>query len=256
MISESIMLPSMGIPYNKLEGSSLRVSPITTKIYKDFLINSEDDGIINMLDGCLVDSPLKAEELVYADQLALLFKIRSMSLGSEIKIRVHCPHCNNDINVLWDLMNADCEYLSAESYPFKVTLPESKTEINIFIPNSKMRRLAREEAKKRADKFSKKISDFLPQLMICSQLQVQGCMDIIEKLQWYESLSLIDSIYIDSIIDNIQNFGISTQQILKCTECDGDLSVNLMIDQNFFRPNFDLPTTICRTTKGKLATGI
>lgn len=255
MISESIMLPSMGIPYNKLEGSSLRVKPLTTKIYKDFLVNNEDDGIINMLNECIVDSSISADELVYQDQLALLFKIRSMSLGSEVKIRVHCPFCDNDVNVIWDLMNADCDYLSASSYPFEIELPESKTKIKVLLSNSKMRRLAREEAKKRAEKFSKKISDFLPQLSICSQIQIPECRDIIEKLQWYESLSIMDSIYIDSIIESVQNFGISTQQTLKCTECEKDLNVSLMIDQNFFRPNFDLPT-VCKTTKGKLAAGI
>lgn len=255
MISESIMLPSMGIPYNKLEGSSLKVKPITTKIYKDFLVNNEDDGIINMLNECMVDSPISADELVYADQLALLFKIRSMSLGSEVKIRVHCPFCNNDVNVVWDLMLSDCDYLSASSYPFEIELPESKTRIKVLLSNSKMRRLAKEEAKKRAEKFSKKVSDFLPQLSVCSQLQVPECSDIIEKLQWYESLSLMDSIYIDSVIENVQNFGISTQQTLKCTECEKDLNVSLMIDQNFFRPHIDLPP-VFKTTKGKLATGI
>lgn len=255
MISESIMLPSMGIPYSKMEGASLSVQPITTKIYKDFLINSEDDGIINMLNACIVDSPITAEELVYADQLALLFKIRSMSLGSEIKLRVHCPFCNNDVTVVWDLMNADCEYLAADSYPFEIELPESKAKIKVMLSNAKMRRLAKEEAKKRADKFSKKVSDFLPQLSVCSQLQVLGCQDIIEKLQWYESLPLVDSLYIDSVIEKIQSFGVSTSQSMKCPECEKELNVNLMIDQNFFRLPFDLPA-VCKTTKGKLATGV
>ena len=144
MIKEALILPSQGFPYKgKLEGTTVMVRPLTTKVYKDFLISGGEEGITNLVDACLVDCPLKAEDLVYQDELAIYLKIRSMSLGSNIPVYSVCPGCGEKNVDTWDLMKLECSYLYMDEYPLPVTLPDCKKKVEIKIPTAKSQRVRR-----------------------------------------------------------------------------------------------------------------
>lgn len=237
MIAEKVFLPSQGLPYSgKLSAPYVMVTPITTRVYKDLIASSGEEGILNMIDSCLHECPLVAEDFVYQDELAIFLKIRSISLGSQVNITALCPHCQVRAPFVWDLLNADCEYLSVEKLPIKITLPVSKEDVEVSLPTSKTKRFAREEAVKRATKYSKKVTSFLPSLLICSLIRLPSCQDIIEKMDWYEALPLEDVVYLDDVLVKMQDFGVVTHQKLQCSLCKEDSSVTLQVDDNFFRP--------------------
>lgn len=255
MIKESIILPSLGYPYKGiLDGTSVCVKPITTRVYKDFLINNSDEGILNLIDSCLVDCPLKAEDLCFQDELAVYLKIRCISLGSDLQVSSTCPNCKTQINQTWDLMGLECTYLGLDEYPYKFILPDSKKEIKMYIPSSKSQRIAKEEAQKRATRYNKKVSDFLPTFSTVSILQVPDVMDIVDKADWYEGLSLHDAVYIDQVADQLQNFGIVVSKEVECDSCKRKFRVPLSITPEFFRPRIgDIPGI--KTKAGTLEKG-
>lgn len=255
MIKESLILPSQGYPYKgRLEGSSVTVRPLTTRAYKDFLVSGGDDGVTNLVESCLVDCPIKAEELVYQDELALYLKIRSMSLGSQIPVYSVCPGCGERNVDTWDLMQLECSYLCMDEYPLKVELPDCKKKIEVMIPTSKSQRLAKEEAQKRADKFDKKIADFLPSFQVASVIRVEGAGDIVDRANWYIDLSLKDAVFIDQVLAKIQDFGIHTLKDAECKACKRKYTVPLQITSDFFRPNLGDIEGI-KTSQGTLEEG-
>lgn len=255
MIKESIILPSQGYPYNgRLNGTSVTVRPLTTRVYKDFLVNPNEEGVIHLVDSCLVDCPISAEELVYQDELAVYLKIRSISMGSMLPIFSVCPKCKEKNTDEWDIMKLECSYLSLDEYPLTVTLPDAKKKIRLSMPTSRSEKLAKEEAQKRATRFEKKATEFLPSFKIATIMSVDGMNDLVERAEWYNSLSLKDAIYIDKVLDAMQDFGIHTDRLTTCSSCGHEYSVPLQINSDFFRPDVGNITGI-KTAKGTLEEG-
>ena len=255
MIKERIILPSQGFPYNgKLEGSSIVVRPLTTRAYKDFLVTPNEEGVLNLVDSCLVDCPLKAEEFVYQDELAIYLKIRSISMGSLLPVYSICPKCQIKNVEDWDIMQLECSYLSMDEYPLTVTLPDSQQKIKLCIPTGKTERIAKEEAQKRATRFERKVSDFLPSFKVATVIIVDGLNDLIEKSEWYNALTLRDAMFIDKVLDAMQDFGIHTSRSVKCKSCSHEYLVPLQITQDFFRPDIGNIKGI-KVSKGTLEEG-
>lgn len=255
MIKESIVLPSQGFPYNgRLNGNSVTVRPLTTRIYKDFLVNPNEEGVLNLVDACLVDCPIQAEEFVYQDELAIYLKIRAISMGSILPVFSVCPKCKEKHTDDWDIMGLECSYLSMDEYPLTVTLPDAKKKIKLSIPTGKTEKKAKEEAQKRATRFEKKITEFLPSFKIATVMSVEGVNDLVERAEWYNSLTLKDAIYIDKVLEAMQDFGIHTDKITKCPTCSFEYIVPLQINSDFFRPDVGSITGI-KTAKGTLEEG-
>lgn len=253
MIKESIYLPSQGYPYRNV-GSYVTVSPLTTRAYKDFLVNPNEEGIFNLIDSCLVDCPIKASEFVYQDELAIYFKIRSMSMGDIVPSYSVCPYCENKNNEEWNLMELECKYLSLSEYPLGVTLPESQKKVYISIPTGRTQQIAQEAAQKRATQFNTDIKDFLPSFQSASILSVEGTHDLIERAEWYNNLPLKDAVFIESVLERMQDFGIKTNHTVNCEKCKKDYLSPLKITSNFFRPDIGNITGISTAT-GTLAQG-
>ena len=243
MIKESLILPSQGFPYSgKLNGSSVTVSPITTRVYKDYIWKNDEEGLLNLVDSCLVDCPLKAEEFCYSDLLAVYIKIRSISLGNIAPINTTCPKCGVRQNSDLLLDTLECKYLSLKEYPIQLDLPASKVKIRLTIPTSRSTKTAKEEAKKRASLFNKSVEEFESIYTILVDLHVDGVGDLISKADWYDSLPLKDAMFIDQAYKLIQEFGINYTQPIECKSCKNQYRSPLKIDQSFFRPSIgDLP---------------
>lgn len=260
MIKESLILPSQGFPYNnRIQGSSITVSPITTKIYKDYIWKNDTEGLLNLVDACLVDCPIKAEELCYADLLAVYIKIRCLSLGNVAPVTATCPECNTRQNTNMFLDKLECKYLTLKEYPIAVELPECKKRVLFTIPTSRSSRIAKEEAKKRADIFNKPIEEFSSLYSTLADIHVEGVGDLVSKANWYNSLALKDALYIDRVYSLIQEFGISSIQPVECIHCKHVYKLPLKIDQNFFRTDIGdidgFSTTTGTLEKGPTGTG-
>ena len=255
MIKERVILPSQGFPYNeKIEGNSILVTPITTRVYKDFLYSEGEDNLLNLVDSCLVECPLKAEDFCFADLLAVYIKIRSISLGNSIPVSSVCPKCNVKQETFLELNNLECNYLSIDKYPIEVLLPDSKTKISVCIPSSKSARIAKEEAQKRASNYNKPLKEFLPIYTTLIDIRLDSVKDLVSKADWYDNLSIKDAMFIDQVYTLIQDFGITTTQNVTCPSCKTTYKVPLQINKDFFR------TTVrsiegFKTTKGTLEKG-
>lgn len=236
--TEDLTLPSRGIVYQIPDfDGTVKVKPFTTKAYKDLLTaNASETGLKQFIDSCLVDCPVKAKNMNQNDLLAILFKTRIMTLGNMLKTQVRCPDCGHVDDVEWDLEKIHVNYLYAENYPVKVTLPRCNKEIKVRFSTGADIIKAKQEADRRAAKFKKQTSEFLQIYTIASLIDVDG-KDIIEKAEWYETLCPQDAIYLDEVISEMNDvFGVKMTREEHCSVCDRVFTTYIDIGSDFFRP--------------------
>lgn len=252
--TEDLLLPSRGIIYQLPEFNGVvKVKPFTTKAYKDLLTsNASETGLKQFVDTCLVDCPVKAKTMNQHDFLAVLFKIRAITLGNLLKTQTTCPVCSHVEEVERDLNDIEINYLYADSYPISVKLPKSGVDIKVRLSTGADVSKAKQEADRRSAIFKKPASEFLTTYTIVSLLDV-GSKDIIEKAEWFESLSPQDAIFINGVLTKLTDaFGVKLLHEDKCSACDKIYSSSIDIWGDFFRPDTDVSLGITSKT-GNLA---
>ena len=252
--TEELLLPSCGIIYSDTNFDGIvKVKPFTTKAYKDLLTgNASETALKQFIDSCLVDCPIKAKNMNQNDLLACLFKVRAITLGNKLRTQIKCPNCGKVDDIEWDLTNIDVNYLFADEYPLKVSLPICGKDIKVRFATGYDIANAKAEADRRAAKFKKDPKDFMQVYTIVSMLDVDG-KDLIEKAEWYEDLNPCDAIYIDEVISEMSNtFGVKMTRDEKCSMCDHTFETVIDIGSDFFRP-YSVKSLGIASKKGNLA---
>ena len=251
--TEDLLLPSMGIVYQRKDFDGVvHIKPFTTKAYKDLLTgNASETALTQFVDTCLVDCPIKAKNMNYQDILACLFKIRAMTLGNILTTQVRCPECKTVEDINWDLNETEINYLQVDEYPIPVTLP-SGINIKIRFPTGADTIRAKQAAEKRASMFKKHAEDFVGVFTIVSLIDVDN-MDLIEKADWYESLSPRDAVYINEVFSELTHvFEVKMTRETKCSTCDRLFTTYIDIWTDFFRPDSSISLGV-RSKIGNLA---
>ncbi len=236
--TEQLLLPSRGIIYQLSDfDGNVNVKPFTTKAYKDLLTsNASETGLKQFIDSCLVDSPIKAKNMNQNDLLAVLFKVRVMTLGNMLKTMTRCPECGASEEHEWDLNDIQINYLYTENYPIVVKLPQCGKEIKVRFPTGADVTRAKQEADRRAAAFKKSASDFLQIYTTVSLIDLEG-KDIVEKAEWYEHLNPCDAIYLDEVFSEMNDaFGVKMTREGHCSTCDKVFTSYIDIGSDFFRP--------------------
>lgn len=240
--TEDLLLPSRGIVYQLPEFDGVvKVKPFTTKAYKDLLTsNASEAGLKQFVDTCLVDCPIKAKNMNQHDFLAVLFKIRAITLGNLFKTQTTCPECGHVEDIERDLNEIEVNYLYADAYPVSVKLPKSGVDIKVRLSTGADVARAKQEADRRAGIFNRPASDFLTTYTIVSLLDV-GSKDIVEKAEWFETLSPQDAIFINNVLAKLTDaFGVKLLLEDKCSACDKVYKSSIDIWGDFFRPDADV----------------
>jgi hypothetical protein len=124
-VTNVIDLPSDGLPYNgNLPEGRLVVTPMTAQ-EEAMLAGSSGDaaGVIESLLGrCVVDCPIKLDDLISQDRFFIVLMLRVNSYGSVYQFKTKCDRCGlsfiHTIDILKDLKikNLDPETF-CEPYP-------------------------------------------------------------------------------------------------------------------------------------------
>ena len=251
--TEQLLLPSRGVIYRLPDFDGVvNVKPFNTKAYKDLLTsNASEAGLKQFIDTCLVDCPIKAKNMNQNDLMAVLFKIRVLTIGNKLKTKVICPSCGKTEDIEWDLNNIEINYLYADNYPVDVELPSGK-KIKVRFPTGSDLIKAKQEADRRAAVFKKSPDEFLQIYQLVALIDIDS-KDIIEKAEWYESLDPNDAIYIDEVFSELNNvFGVKLTKEHQCRSCDKVFDSYIDIGGDFFRPYTNVSLGVTSKT-GNLA---
>jgi len=120
----------------KYANKNIIIEPITTLIEKDLLI-------LTLTSNCTLDDALltcgydfnTVESLTRREKIAILFKIRSVSLGDEIEIKYTCKHCrkSSDTSINIDNIMVINEDYEPDENINDIFIDLNRSNLNLFV---------------------------------------------------------------------------------------------------------------------------
>lgn len=245
-IRETFTLPSNAIPYNGEIPAEVTLRAMTTMDEKIRLSGTGLNSLTSLIDACVVEPEnFDSKKLKLFDLQFLMYKLRTITYGSNYKVSAYCDHCEKfvDINVNLDeleITNLDENYVE----PFEVgPLPVSGDIITC--KNLSVGDLINidKEGKRILSKFKDYVGD--PEFILGFKyliVTVNGeVLPDFKKQQYVENMNAMDLRFLDlSYEKSVSNFGIDTFVIADCPSCGAPVEFSMPITDEFFRPQLDL----------------
>lgn len=242
-IQETFCLPSKGKLYENIN-PSITLRSMTTMEEKKRLGSSTLPFklLAEIITDCIVGKKeINAYDLVLGDFQYLLFKLRTVTYGSDYKLTSTCPYCgkSNDIIINLDELKL-FEYQEKIEEQLRFKLPVSGKEIQIKLLTP--RDLDRIDS--RAKEILNKVKDYQgsPNYLLTLETIIDKVDNekLIEskKEQFVQSLVLKDANLIQKTHDKIK-LGVDTKCVTACPVCKMDYSFFLPFTGEFLGPSID-----------------
>jgi hypothetical protein len=240
-MEERIILPSNGLFYEGIP-CELTIRSLTTKEEQLLYGSTSDTTIDKIIQGCIVEPqgyPL--DDLIPADKLYILFKIRILTYGQMYNQYIFCPYCNFEGSTEVDLDTLPCTELNEEEIkvPLRLTLPVSKDIVELKVLTESDYKFIKERANKLSRQYNKPFNQFERRLRFAKQiLSVNGNKyDVFMAEKYYDSMHVKDVRYIDSALFSIK-VGYQSKLETRCPSCNRDILVPFEMTSEFLMPTF------------------
>lgn len=244
-ITGVVELPSRGKFYGDLAPEGLiELYPMTGRD-EGLIANLGRDNmqeIFNvLLKRCLVTA-IDPNELLSSDQFYLMLVLRANSYGTEYELTVTCPNekCGHVTPRVFNIPD-DLKvtyYDGAEVEPFNVTLPVSKAKVEFRLMRVK------DEADilnyRKQSKSSSPLED--PTYVYRSVKFITSIngkdMPLIDKMRWFEDLSVRDTSALRDAMDDVAS-GVNSTLTTECASCKKTFEFDMPFTASFFRARRD-----------------
>jgi hypothetical protein len=200
----------------------ITIRPMTFEDERIMLSSKGNDDPINLiLQKCVTN--LNIQEILSADKLYLIMKLRELSYGDDYHTTIICPSCKKDNNVIIKL--SDLAVKGADDSlvePKEITLPILNKKVKINFP-----RVKHEKYFSDPEQGLTHLWRFIP--------EIDGHTDkaIIAKV--LQKLPLKD---VKTILKQLKtDFGLNTKIKFVCSDCGGASLQELPINASFFDVN-------------------
>ena len=241
----SVKLPSLGLYYDQsvVKDGCVELCPLSAreqKLIAGIRGHNVDDIIDTILSRCM-KTEIDPDDLLVTDRFYLLLMLRSNSYGEDYNFELTCGSCSG-IGHYSVKIPSDFEVVTsnpADSYPFTITLPNSKLNITFRLLTGRDQK----EIKLAAEKDEKKgvAGQGDPTYIYGiakSILTVNGKKpNLLVALQLVERMSALDVNFLQEKIEE-KTPGIIPVINKKCQKCGKDIETGLPISAEFFRPKF------------------
>lgn len=242
--SAVVPLPSKGLFYdpNVVKDGKVEMYPMSAreeKLIAGMNGNNNEDVIDTLLKRCLV-TKLDPDEMLTTDRFYLLLMLRANSYGEDYNFDLNCPHCEKtskyQVKIPGDF---EIKYASTKDRePFTCKLPVSGLEITFRLLRGKDTRSIRNYV----DQETKRgIKDGNPGYLFRTALQIKAVngrpLDILTANELVSNLPAKDSAYLKGFTDK-KTPGIVTSVNKNCNLCGKEISSDMPISAEFFRPDY------------------
>lgn len=240
-IFETFMLPSGGKIYDK------DINPIvdltSMKVWQEMKRLSPTDMpyklMSDIIEECLREKlAISVYDLCLGDYQYLLYKLRTVTYGSQYKMNMICPKCGQIAETLVDLDNiAINEYNEDYNNFTHITLPNGD-EIDLNYQTPRML----DEISRRAKEMQKKVksnTDYtLLFTLVLAIKQVNGTkMSNVQLENYCKNLGMKDCNFLIHSIDELNGkIGMSNDILVNCSNCGNDSLVPFRLTSEFFGP--------------------
>lgn len=242
-IHEKVILPSQGLPYGGKIPSEFNLRAMSTLEEKIRLSSSNGMQVISqIIDRCKDDDSFKAEDLILSDLLAVMYRLRCITYGSDYTVNVVCPKCGNRHETTVNLDELETKPISDSFKGFLEVgpLPVSGDIIECKLLTSKDSLNIARDVKKILSKTPNYIGD--PEMIlrwnyIVSTINGEVIPSTFMIQEYIEKLHAKDFLYLQNRYNEFEeSIGLDTTVVDICPHCENDIKFNLPITEEFFRP--------------------
>ena len=240
-MKETIHLPLNGVLYDSIP-TTLVIRSLTTKEEQLLFGSTSDYTIDTIIQNCIVEPKnFPINDLIPADKMFILFKIRIVTYGEDYNQYVYCPYCKYEGVTSVNLDMLPCEELDEDKIklPLKMTLKSSKDQLELRVLTEKDYKNIRTRAEKVSKKLNIPFAQVERKLRFAKQIKaINGVnVDAFEAEKYYDGMSVRDVRYVDSALASIK---VGYQGLLdcQCPSCKKDLTIPFEMTSEFLMPTF------------------
>lgn len=242
---ETYTLPSKGLVYAPEDNipAALTLRRMTTKEDKMRLRNqSEEQTRKDLLQACIIE-PIDAGKLKLMDANFLLFRLRGISLLSDIyKIYCRCPNCGTEFIHEVNLLDIPIKYMNKEKLEkLNTILPISQAKIELHYPSIDNIISIGKELREFTSRYpNADRGEYLYTLSASVYIdKVNGNKLMREEIENYlDSMDILDSRSLREAISSLDDeYGFEDTLVGKCPTCDNDVKHGLPITSELFTPS-------------------
>lgn len=242
-ISEYFTLPSEGRVYTNINvNPQIQLRSMTTVEEMQRLTHTDKayKNLCDIIDKCMVNNPgISSYDMALGDYQYLLFKLRTITYGSEYNGKATCPYCGSTNDAKFSLDDLIINTYTEEIEKYReFELPQSKSIIRIKMRTPRM-----------LDTITEKVKEFKAKRATSDATLLYSIQSIIESIDgeapnpvyiqdWIRNLPMKDTNTITNYSDKLDNMlGIDTQLFYNCDICGLPFNSQMKTDMEFFRPS-------------------
>lgn len=246
-IVENCTLPSKGTIYNPVVDPEIEIRSMTTveEMKRMSTTDQQYKLMSEIIDSCIVKGPeLSSYDMCIGDYQFLLYKLRTVTYGSEYSFDCTCPYCRN-INK---------EKISLDDFPVKefsksiekytqCDLPKTKQHVELKLQTPRDLDLITQEVKEFTKKTNNKQGD--PAMIFTLRSAIYSVdgqqLDPIQLEDWIKKLPMRDTNYLIAYLNKLNTcIGVDTDLHCTCNLCGLEYDSPFRITNEFFRPEIDI----------------
>lgn len=243
---ESVILPSEGKLYphdHMLSGEKFVDIKCMTAREEDLLTSrallKSGTVISKLLQSCLINKAVDPDMLLVGDRNAILIAIRVTGYGSDYKVRISCPSCDEQFDNDFSLSLLQINPLGAEPIEpgmnlFKYVLPLSKIPVEFKLLTGKDEKDISEETDKKKKIGSQET--VVTSRLFYSIVSINGDKDRGKIRRFVSTMRAGDARSLRQYIDKIEP-DVIMKQPAKCPHCYEESEVNMPLGASFFWPD-------------------
>lgn len=244
-IAEDFVLPSKGKLYQDEINPDIRLRSMTTMEEKKRLSHTENGYkvLAEIIDDCTVnrDPKISAYDMILGDYQYLLYKLRTVTYGSEYKVDIRCPFCGNVHTEKIDLDSLEViEYNDDIESALRIRLPKTGCLVQLNLLTPRMLDRINTRAKEMKKKSPDMVGD--PKLGLWLEAVISTIdgerKNPAQLTKFIEELPMADVNYINKSLEKIK-IGIMAEIDTTCDICGNDCVQALPWSGEFFGPSID-----------------
>lgn len=237
----TVQLPSGGKFYQDAEDEDLRNGFI--KLYPMSLADEEiltnraylkSGSMFRVLFDTCMASNYDAKKLLQFDSLYIMYVLRQISYGDDYHFKVSCKECEEEFE--WNLNISDIDW---EEFPEDVVdTREISLPVSGYTVTMSLMRLGQEEQQEFIKKKNSKNPDATDKIvsLVCNTLSVKDKsgneIDPEDWIDFYAALPTKDRNVINKSFEGTRQ---EPKVTITCPKCGNIITINVPIDEDFFR---------------------
>lgn len=244
-IQEKFTLPSKGLLYAEKFNPMVTLRSMTTEeemkrlSYNDL----EYENMAQIIDACILeDLPISSYDMCLGDYQFLLHKLRVVTYGSEYKMVIQCPNCDevvsSSVNLDYEVVH---EFDEEKGLDNEIVLPESGKHVRLSLQTPRMIDKVKQDAKDMRKKTKLNVNyEFMFTVMSLINKVDNKTLNDMAKEKFVRELPMKDTLYILNKGDELNGkVGLDTTVVAKCPNCGYEVVTNFRIQSEFFGPKIN-----------------